>query len=175
METVGSLLTNLTSALSGLAPLFETVAAVLGIAFVGYGLLALIDHARFGHSLAKGLTSLGIGFLLVGINAFASALSLSLFEEEISLAREVGKVRADALLSPYFSFAVTVVFLVGSVSVIRGLLFLRRVGAGQESCFWPGVSHLLAGVLCLNIVTFARFFGNTCGGLVQNLITHLFP
>ena len=174
MESLGTMLSRLTNALVSADTTLTVLALVLGVAFVGHGLLALIRHSKTGSHLGIGLGELFLGFLLVGLPSFINAFSLTLFEEEASLSRELGKIAAPQEISPYLTFAIAVVVLVGIASVIRGFVYLRNASSGRDEYTWLGLTHIVAGILCINTIPLAQLLGNTCGGIVQSILSLLF-
>lgn len=174
MDTLGSLLDNLTQALFTLDASLPWLAAVLGLACVGHGLILCIRHTKTHTHLGAGLAHLCIGFLLFSIHAFVEALSLSFFEEEVSLSKELSHIAGTSVIRPYLRFSVAVVVLVGTISILKGLWYLRRASMENDTPLVLGIGHIAAGVVCVNIITFAEILGKTCGGAVQQILTLLF-
>ncbi|MCR4666943.1 MAG: hypothetical protein K5657_06580 [Desulfovibrio sp.] len=169
-QALESILENLAAVLGGLDQTVYTVSAVIGVAFVGRALFLMKHGERTGIAL----TTLALGVMLFSLKSLISAASLSLFEEEAGLLSQLAGIRNQGLLSPYIHFAVTIVVLVGILSILRGILKLHASATGHGESFWQGLTHLFAGILCVNIVTFARLFGQSAGGVVAELIEALF-
>ncbi len=67
--------------------------------------------------------------------------------------------------------------LVGFGMAGCSLLALRRHAEERAafggSSFWQGTTHILGGVLCINIETFMRALGGTLGGPMAGLVETL--
>ncbi|MBR4742319.1 MAG: hypothetical protein IK079_05425 [Desulfovibrio sp.] len=166
-DDFSQILINLNTALLSVDQTLYTVASITGFVLIGASLLSLANPHG---TKTRHLLTLILGCLLFSCKTFVNVLSLTLFEQEARLAQD----SSASLLAPYVHFAVTVFFLLGIVSIIKGLLRLRQLNSGEENAIWSGLTHLFAGVLCVNIQTFAHVFGRTAGGIVQNIIEKLF-
>ena len=140
-DALATILSNLSEALLGLEKVFYTMAGVLGFLLLGFGLWRLTRVAKYGESALPALGSCSVGVLLFGLEAFTKAASLTLFEEEASLSSQINKISNPSVMAPYLKFAVTVVVLLGIISLIRGFLRLRAASLGQEESLWPGLTH----------------------------------
>ena len=173
-DSLADVLANLTEALLPLNSHLLTLASVCGLFFVGGGLLRLARTRGLSTGTGQALGSIVIGFLLFGLKALVLAASTSLFEEEASLVSQLALVQKSSLFQPYIRFAVTCVVLLGLISIIRGLIRLRNASLGIPQSMASAITHLLAGIVCVNIVTFARLFGATAGGMVEAVIKSIF-
>lgn len=171
-DELGEILENLTQVLSGLDSHLYTIAGVLGFFITGHGIWHLKNHAK--GETGRALLSMGIGIMLFSMPSFVNSISLSLFEQEASLTSQLGGLSSHGILEPYIRFAITIVVLLGLASLIKGLLRLRSTALGNESGLWSGLTHILGGIVCMNIVTFARIFGASAGGIVNDVIQKLF-
>ncbi len=173
-DALADVLNNLTEALLPLDGHLLTFAAVIGFVLVGTGLLRLARSRGLSTGTGAAIIQIVLGFPLFGCKAFIAAASVTLFEEEASLSSQLGLLQRTDLFRPYIRFAVTCVILLGIVSIIRGLLRLRDASLGASQGVALGLTHLLAGLVCVNIVTFARIFAATAGGIVEQIITKIF-
>ena len=62
--------------------------------------------------------------------------------------------------------------LVGAYQVVKGLVLLKEAAFGSRT-FWPATTHILGGVLCLNIKTFMLTLGSTVGGTLESTVRAL--
>ena len=174
-DDFGIMLDNLTQTLGTLDDTFYVVSAISGLSLIGISLIKLKTcSTQHNANVFPHLLTLLFGTLLFGLKTFIDAASLSLFEQEAALSHELNQIAVDSIFKPYLRFAITVTVLLGIYSAIKGLMRLRQASLGQETCFWQGLTHLLGGIACINIVTLARLIGQTTGGAVQSLISKLF-
>ena len=172
-DALASMLTNLSSALQGLEQTFLLLAAVVGLWLIGRGLLQLRSTPTSPGRPIVGLSTLFVGMLLFSLKALLDAASRTLFEQEAALNSQLNLTQGTGIIEPYVQFAVTIVVLLGIYSVLKGLLYLQRSSA-QEQYVWSALSHLGGGIICINIITFAKIVGNSAGGVLQDLINKLF-
>ena len=62
---------------------------------------------------------------------------------------------------------------VSRISVSTNPAYQEKLEAYTQSMA-SAITHLLAGIVCVNIVTFARLFGATAGGIVEAVIESIF-
>ena len=159
---------RLADALQGWYGLVTGGCALAGLCMAGTSLLALRRHAEERRSLGGPLAGIVLGSLLMSFKAFLDAVSLTLFQASAPSALAAGHAGGGAL-EPLVRLAVTLVMLVGLYQCAKGLVLLKRAASGGGS-FWQGATHILGGVLCVNIETFMRALGGTLGGPVARLV-----
>jgi intracellular multiplication protein IcmC len=59
----------------------------------------------------------------------------------------------------------TILQLIGVIAFIRGLIILTQLGGhgGQPGTFWKGMTHIIGGILCINMYDTVRMIGATLG------------
>ncbi|MBQ7585024.1 MAG: hypothetical protein IJU40_02095, partial [Desulfovibrionaceae bacterium] len=112
-DTLAEILDNLSQSLLNLDQSFYVVAAIMGLAFIGWGLITLKRSAISPQPLTPALISILLGTLLFSLQTLVDAASISLFEQEASLTRELTLNSDLNLLKPYIRFAVIVVVILG--------------------------------------------------------------
>lgn len=145
------------------------------IGFVLFG-MALISLAKLMQSHGSqgslgrvaGL-ALG-GLLLLNTSSILSMVSTSLLGGENINGFSAAVNTSDGQM--YIQVAVAAVKMIGFFGFIRGcyLLSCLREGGG---C-WPGIIHIIGGVLCLNFEVFAIMLADTLGGVFSEIINQLF-
>ncbi|MCR5562137.1 MAG: hypothetical protein K6F46_02020 [Desulfovibrio sp.] len=173
-DALADVLANFSEALLPLNEHLLTFASVAGFVLVGGGLLHLARTRGLSTGTGQALCSILIGFLLFGLKALIIQASTSLFTEEACLTSQLALLHNEPLFKPYIRFAVLTVILLGLISIIRGLCKLREASLGIPRSLASAITHLLAGLICVNIVTFAKIFGATAGGMVEEIIKTLF-
>ena len=172
-DALALMLTNLSQILSNLDQTVYVLAAIIGLTLIGLSLLKLKDSAQKSTPVLPHILTLLLGTLLFSLKAFIDAASLSLFEQEAALSQELNQIAVANIYQPYINFAVTVTVILGIIAVPQGLLRLRAASLGQPEYFWPGLTHLLAGIACINIVTLTRIIANSIGGAFANIISKI--
>ena len=163
--------TRLADALQGWYGLVAGGCALVGFGMAGCSLLALRRHAEERRPLGGPLAGIVLGSLLMSFKAFLDAVSLTLFQASAPSALAAGHAGGGAL-EPLVRLAVTLVMLVGLYQCAKGRVLLKRAAFGGSS-FWQGTTHILGGVLCINIETFMRALGGTLGGPMAGLVETL--
>jgi len=60
---------------------------------------------------------------------------------------------------------INIVQFVGFIAFVRGLILFHRLGTGQaqQGTFNKGFTHLIGGIIAINVVQFINIIGNTLG------------
>lgn len=153
-------------------PLIRTTGILCGLAMTGFALLYLYRSAGSGRSALPGLACLVTGAMLASFSSVLDALSMTVFQQ--SAPEDMATVQAGTLggLENMVVLAVTIVMTVGAYQVLKGLILLKQSADGAHT-FWPAVTHMAGGILCLNIRPFMQALGTTFGGSVQDVVTAL--
>lgn len=152
--------------------LVRAASVLIGLAFVGTGLYGLHSHGQGrgrGRGVLPSLARVVVGVLLCCFTSVVDALSLAVFRE--SAPRDFSSVTVGQAggLEPMVGLALTVVMLVGVYQILKGFVMLRESAAGHR-LFWPAVTHIFGGVLCVNMRTFMLALGNTLGGSFREVV-----
>lgn len=168
------ILGNLVGVVGGAIVPITWISYVIGLVLLGTGIMAL---RRYGDDRqgagAKPFMTIIVGVTLLSIGTAVSTMSESIFGSGTKdLLSQVPS--GGGVLDGYIRFAVTLVIVVGFYCVIKGLLKLKNSGEGRDDQFWSGCTHIGGGLICCNIVTFAKMIGSAAGGVVQELVSKLF-
>ncbi len=163
---------NMAQNLQPFYPLVRVTSVLAGFALMG---LALAGLKRAGDEHRAALPQLAVflvGALLASLTSVVDALTLSVFAQ--SAPTDMSSVSVGSLggLEPMIRLAVTIVMLVGAYQVVKGLVLLKEAALGART-FWPATTHILGGVLCLNIRTFMLALGSTVGGTLESSVRAL--
>ncbi len=163
---------RLAESLNRVYPLVTTGSMAVGLALFGASLLSLRRAGEGGRPLFPAIAGLACGALLLSFTSLLDALSLSLFQA--SAPRDLSSVEVGSLggLESLVRLALGLVMLVGAWQRAKGLVLLRASALGGNT-FWPGLTHLFGGVLCLNVRAFMLALGGTMGGPFQELVQTL--
>ena len=151
------------------------VAYIIGLCGViaGFFIIWQSSGQHGGGHLGAGLAAVIVGVLLLGLESILDAGSQTLFQEDApkNLSAVNFGSSADAA---FLTFAVRVTMLVGLCGIIKGLTMFKHIGEGSGGSKYNAATFFFAGIICINIVTFTKAFGNTVGGVLQDVITRLF-
>lgn len=167
-EILGNLITSLDAAITPLT----IVAWLVGFVFLGLGVIGMKRAGDHGQGCGRYLCSIVIGLFLMAITGALNALSESIFGHETQMLSSVPS--ASGPVGSYVAFGITLVVVVGYYCVIKGFVKLKATGDGKDDQFWSGLTHILGGLVCCNIVSFARILGASAGGVVQDVVNKLF-
>lgn len=154
-----------------------------GVAFIGKALYDLsVRYAEGPSSRASGVMSrILIGILLVNVPIFASSLMATLGAPIFFGLGQTGHIVASqltyvpdssGLMVENFNSLIRSLFVIlvmfGTLALIRGLIIIKQVSEGrnhQGRTMGSGVTHLIAGVLMMNMnwtvcVVSRTFLGN---------------
>lgn len=169
------ILTNLTGAIGGAIEPIRAIGYLLGLCFLGFGLMNLrrVHDGPQGGGGGKATASIVIGVLMLSLTGTIDTLSVLLFGHETQMLSAAANTGSD-VLGAYMRFAITLVVVVGFYCVIKGLIKLRHTGDGREDQWWSGWTHIVGGIVCCNISSFAHALGSAAGGVVQDVVNKLF-
>lgn len=179
LENPEEILQNLIQHLGPWWDAATVLAALLGLAFCVIGVIAAANtRSLFRRRLQDGAIGFGLasfftGIALLNLGQVLDAVSLSLFDQSSLRDLSYQPPNAQTPTGIYVQFTVLLIMLVGLFAVIRGLVLLRASSRGAAS-FWSGVTHLVGGVLAINIVRFgdavARSMGTAVADLFQRVV-----
>lgn len=161
-----TVLANIVQQVPYLMSMVTAIAYVLGMFFI---ISAITQFKHFGesrtmmsheHSIVKPITMLAVGAALlylpssvqVGMSSFwANPNPYAYLEEQDQWSQVIN----DCYL---------VIQLIGTIAFIRGLVLLSHVGQSHgQGNFAKGLTHIIGGVLCINIYQFVQVILVTIG------------
>lgn len=153
-------------------PLIQATAVLAGFAVVGASLVGLHRRSQDRRPVGPALAGLVVGCLLASFTAVVDALTMSLFASSAPHDLSTVQTGSAAGLEEMVGLALTIVMVVGAYQVVRGLVMLKEAAEGAR-VFWPAVTHIVGGILCLNIRTFLLALGTTFGGSLAEVLNTL--
>ncbi len=164
---------NLANDLADWYGLIHISCLILGIAVMGLSLFSIYRRTEDRRSPGAAIGGVFVGALMLSFTSFVDMVSISMFNDSAPHGLSTNDIKvAGGELEPMIRLAVIVVMLVGMFQVVKGLVMLKQNAEGAAR-FWPAVTHILGGVLCINIKTFMLTLGNTIGGPLQETIKKL--
>jgi hypothetical protein len=172
---VGTMLENFSQTVPQLMQLVTATAYVMGMWFIYSGVCKLKEFAESrtqmsAHNELKGpLILMTVGTLLLYLPSSVQ-VGLSTFWTDANPYAYITE-SADQWTTMY-NDCFLIIELIGTISFIRGLLIFTRLSGqgGQPGEFGRGVTHLVAGILCINLNGFLAAVNATLGitGIVPN-------
>lgn len=165
---LATMLVNLSKAVPALMRLVTALAYVMGFFFIVKGVLELKHYGEGRsmmsqeHSLAKPLTFLSVGALLIYLPGSVN-VGMSTFWTSPN-PYGYGPQTDTGNWADLTDAAFMIIQLVGTIAFIRGLLILTQMGhGGQPGNFAKAMAHIIAGVMCINLYQFLQTIFNTLG------------
>lgn len=161
------MLVNFAQSVPNLMRLVTAIAYVLGLYFM---ISALIKLKHFGesrtmmsreHSLAAPLTLLAVGAALIYLPT-SIQVGMSTFWTNPN---PYGYTIEKGQWMEFFNVIVLILQLIGVIAFIRGMVILAHVGSqgGHQATFGKGLTHIIGGVLLINIFQFVQIIMATLG------------
>ena len=163
---------NIAQSLQPFYPLVRTTSVLAGFAIMGLSLAGLKRAGERPKPALPQLAAFLVGALLASITSVVDALTMSIFAQSAPTDMSSVSVGSVGGLEPMVRLAITIVMLVGAYQVVKGLVMLKEAAFGART-FWPATTHILGGVLCLNINTFMLTLGATVGGTLDSTVRAL--
>lgn len=166
---------TLLSNMSSLVRIIQVLGVVSGGLLVIVGLYRLGLHSlRPDYSIGSAVMRCIFGALLVSLMPTLNLLSQSLLQ--VNAPTSVLSYTASPSSGEYSRFielGVVAIQVVGYYAFVRGLwMFAHAVD--DRDMVGPALVHLVAGVVCINIVTFLGLIGASIGTAAKSTITTLF-
>lgn len=164
-----TMIQNLTKSIPDLMRLVTALAYVFGIFFVIKSILELkhVGESRTMMSQDRGLKGpliyFFVGAFLLWLPGTVHMGTSTFFNYQNPLVY----VSQDS--NPWDDLvrdAFMIIELVGTIALIRGLVMLTQLahhGGGQQGGFAKGMTHVVGGILCINMYAFAKAMINTFG------------
>lgn len=179
-QSITEMLTNLQSALSNWWTPMMVIFYLVGFFVVMGSIVALVKSSKGGHSGQGGysfsVVGIIIGSIIASLPTWLNTLSYTLFNQPSSSSLvDVGKF-AGSGNGPEVAAALAVFFgvvqLVGLYGSVKGLLLFRDSFENREKR-GPAFTHIIGGIIALNLPTFLSMIGVSIGGTVGSTIGHI--
>jgi hypothetical protein len=166
-----ALLTNILASLPAVWDIIIAMMAGFGIFAVIYGIAMAAKVGAPGSSTSGvgAIATIVIGALFVNISFFMNFMSYSIFNTTYSTGLTYRSSQSGSF-GLYIDVAMGMISIVGLYSFGRGLWLAHRTSDDKQH-FWSAVTHIIGGILAVNIVATISLFGATVGGTVQGLTT----
>lgn len=159
------LLTNIAEQMPYLWDMVTGAAYITGFFLVILGLHHLKrageQHGGQGGGLKSALMSLVVGVILIFSPSSLESAVATFFGSNAPLSYPSG----SGAFYQLGAVLVAIIQFFGLVAFIRGLMHFHKLGSGhaQPGTFGKGMTHLIGGVLCMNILGTASVIGSTLG------------
>jgi len=167
LPSPGTMLANIQQQIPNLMRLVTAVAYVMGFVLVALGIVQL-KHAgemrtqmSYEHNLTKPIMFIIIGGLLIYLPS-AVQVGLSTFWAQPNPYGYLASMSGQWQQAINICYAI--VQFIGVIAFIRGLLLLTHVGhGGHQDALARGVTHIIGGILCINMYEFVQVILATIG------------
>lgn len=168
--TLTVMLTNIAKQIPYLYQLITVIAYIAGFFCIFRGIYELKQYGHgmsmmsVQHSLKGPVLMLMFGAALIFLPEAARTMLITVFGNNDVLGYPSSGT-ADPSFNLMGTVLVRIVQFVGTVAFIRGLLLMYRMGQGQAQpgTMSKGVTHLIGGVLAMNVIGTANVLGSTLG------------
>ncbi len=145
------------------------ICAFIGFFLIGMSLFAIRRKTEDRRPVGPALTGIIIGGIMLSFMSFVDMVSMSMFNDTPKgLSTEV----RGGELEPMIRLAVLIVMAVGFFQMAKGVVMLKQNSEGAAR-FWPAVTHILGGAICVNIKLFMNMLGSTFGGPLEKTISNM--
>ena len=161
-----SMLMSIAQQIPNLMQMTTAIAYVMGMFFIVFGVMKL---KHFGESrtmmshdrkLTEPLSYLVVGAMLLYLPS-AVQIGMSTFWTNPN---PYGYLQQQDQWGQFINVCFLIVQLIGTISFIRGLVMLSRLGGhGGQGGFKGGLTHIIAGIFCINIYQFVQVVLVTLG------------
>ena len=170
--TASEVLAKIASQIPNLMRLVTAIAYVTGMYFVFHGILLLKQYGEQRtqmsgqHHLKGPIIFVLMGALLLYLPSSVQ-VGMSTFWTQPN---PYGYMQQQDQWSQLFKNVFMVVQLIGVIAFIRGLILLTHLGGhgGQPGTFAKGMTHIIGGILCINIYQFVQVVMVTLG--IQSIV-----
>ena len=166
--SAGGMLTSLASQIPNLMRLVTAIAYVLGMVFIFIGVLKMkhLGESRTmtsrEHSIMGPIIYLVVGALLLYLPTGVQMGTSTFWGSPNPIGYLTGTDQWTQFINDCFS----VVQLFGTIAFIRGLVILSHLGSGGgggQKGLSAGLTHIIGGILCINIYQFVQVIMVTFG------------
>lgn len=165
--TAQEMLANIVSQVPQVMKMVTAIAYVLGFYFIIMGIIKLkhVGEMRtqmsYEHSIKGPIVFLVIGALLIYLPSSVE-IGMSTFWSAPS---PYGYLERTDQWSELLNDCIVIIQLFGVIAFIRGLVILAQLSShhGQPGVFAKGMTHIIGGILCINIYQFVQVIKITLG------------
>ncbi len=168
---VGGVLESVADKMGDVADLLSSVATVVGVAFIFGGIFKL-KHMADMRNMMQGQADITKAIILIMVGGFfiwapylMEAITYTLFKNDISSlqSKYAINVEAGSELRKFYESLVIILQVIGMISFLRGLFVFAGMAKGhsQPGTFAKGMTHIIAGVMLVNITAFLAVFRDT--------------
>jgi intracellular multiplication protein IcmC len=168
VPTLDQVVANMTKNMPQLMSMVTAFAYILGIYFV---IMGVIELKHFGemrtqmsseHGLKKPLLQIFVGAALIYL---PSSIKMGLYTLWDQPAPFAYVVTTGSAWSELFGNCFIIMQFIGVIAFIRGLVILTHLGGhgGQPGTFARGITHIIGGILCINMYDTVRMIFATLG------------
>ena len=163
-----TILVNLAQQVPDLMRLVTAIAYVLGMTFIIRGVIKLkhLGESRtmmsHEHSISGPLVYLFIGAALLYLPTSVQ-VGMSTFWTNPN---PYGYLQQQDQWNDFLNVCFVIIQLIGTIAFIRGLVILSQLGGGSSASpgtLSKGMTHIIGGILCINIYQFVQLILNTLG------------
>lgn len=150
-------------------PVLIVLAYLVGIGFVMMSVVQAVSHKnRFNR--APAVWSFLAAVLLLNLPTLMDSLSMTLFNA--SSEQTLSYTPPSSEGSVYIQFAVYAIMTIGMIGIARGVCLLRDT-PNQSANFSRAITHMVGGIIAINLVTFLRGIAVTIGEDVQSYVAKI--
>lgn len=161
-----TMLINIAQQVPSLMRMVTAIAYVLGMYFIFHGIVKLKHMGEMRtmtsheHSIVTPIIFLSIGAFLLYLPSGVQ-VGLSTFWTQPN---PYGYLQSEDQWSQFLNDCFLIIQLIGTISFIRGLVILSRLGSHSgQPVFAKGLIHIIGGILCINIYQFVQVIMATLG------------
>lgn len=161
-----TILVNIAEQVPSLMRMVTAIAYVLGMYFIFHGIVKLKHMGEMRtmtsqeHSIVPPIIFLSIGAFLLYLPSGVQ-VGLSTFWSQPN---PYGYLQSEDQWSQFINDCFLIVQLVGTIAFIRGLVIMSRLGSHSgQPIFAKGLTHIIGGILCINIYQFVQVIMVTLG------------
>lgn len=168
-----SIINNITTQIPILMQLITAIAYVAGMYFIFMGVMKLKQYGEQRtmmsgeHHLKGPLIYLTVGAMLLYLPTSVQ-VGLSTFWTDPSPYSYQDIIADQSQWMQFIGNCFLIIQLVGTIAFIRGLMLLSHLGqqhgGGQPGTFAKGLTHIIAGIFCINIYQFVQVMTVTLFG-----------
>jgi len=166
--SASTMLENLFTQIPALMQLVTAVAYVMGMYFIFYGIGLLKQYGESRTMMSHQHTLKGpIIFIVIGTALLYLPSSVQIGLTTFwSTPNPYGYLDQNSQWTSFIQACFTIIQLVGTIAFIRGLVIFTQLGGHgghHPGAFAKGLTHVIGGILCINIYQFVQVIIQTFG------------
>lgn len=167
VNSAQTMLINISQSIPNLMQLVTAFAYVMGMVLVIRGIIKLKHMGEMRTQMSMEHSAMGpiilitIGALLIYLPSTVQ-MGLSTFWVEPN---PYGYMEYHSQWTDFLNVCFLIIQFVGTIAFIRGLMILSHLGGGhgQQGSFAKGLTHIIGGILCINIFQLVQVLAVTLG------------